>query len=90
MTLSLSFFTDERDLGTPPANRSRGGAEATVEVVIDEQGAVIAAKIAASINGFYDAVLLDSARTWRYRPATKDGRPVLPGLRPEFVWPKPA
>ena len=23
-------------------------------------------------------------------PAPKDGRPVLPGLRPEFVWPKPA
>ena len=53
-----------------------GAPLGTVEVVIDEQGAVIAAKIAASINGFYDAVLLDSARTWRYRPATKDGRPV--------------
>ncbi len=53
-----------------------GAPLGTVEVVIDEQGAVIAARIAASINGFYDAVLLDSARTWRYRPATKDGRPV--------------
>jgi formate dehydrogenase major subunit len=41
MTLSLSFFTDERDLGTPPANRSRGGAEATVEVVIDGQSIMV-------------------------------------------------
>jgi formate dehydrogenase major subunit len=41
MTLSLSFFTDERDLGTPPANRQRRGAEATVEVVIDGQSIMV-------------------------------------------------
>ncbi len=52
MTLSLSFFGDqatahplhdsERDLGTPPADRSRGGADATVEVVIDGQSIMVA------------------------------------------------
>jgi hypothetical protein len=29
-----------------------------------------------SANRIYDAVLLESVKQWRYRPATKDGRPV--------------
>ena len=48
----------------------------TIEVVIDEAGSVIASVMRVSVSRFYDAVLLDSSRSWRYRPATKDGQPV--------------
>ena len=37
MTLSLNVLFDERDLGTPPADRRRVAAPDTVEVTIDGQ-----------------------------------------------------
>lgn len=47
-----------------------------VEVVVDEAGAVADARVYLSVNRVYDKVLLESVKQWRYRPATKDGRPV--------------
>ena len=48
----------------------------SIEVVIDEAGAVAAATIRASVSRFYDNVLIESSKLWRYRPATRQGRPV--------------
>lgn len=48
----------------------------SIEVVIDESGAVTSATIRASVSRFYDTVLLESSKLWRYRPATRQGRPV--------------
>jgi len=47
-----------------------------VEVVIDEAGDVTSAALGRSINPAYDKPLVDAARTWKFRPATKDGVPV--------------
>jgi hypothetical protein len=47
-----------------------------IEVVVDEQGRVADARIYLSVNRVYDAVLLESAKNWRYQPATRGGRPV--------------
>jgi TonB family protein len=47
-----------------------------LEVVIDERGDVISATIGKSVHPAYDAVLLSTARSWKYRPATKGGVPV--------------
>ena len=47
-----------------------------LEVVIDETGAVESAVMRQSLNGLYDDVLLRQAKTWRYKPAMKDGKPV--------------
>lgn len=47
-----------------------------IDVVVDETGRVIDARIYQSANRVYDAVLLESVKQWRYRPATKNGRPV--------------
>lgn len=47
-----------------------------VRVVVDETGAVIDAAVVVSISSFYDMVVMESVKTWRYEPATKDGRPV--------------
>lgn len=47
-----------------------------VQFVIDETGAVTDLTVVASVSAFYDAVVVESVRNWRYQPATKDGTPV--------------
>ncbi len=59
-------------MGEPPAGTQLGA----IEVVVDESGAVADARVYLSVNRVYDTVLLESVKQWRYRPATKDGRPV--------------
>ena len=45
-------------------------------VLIDETGSVQKADVRGSIHPSYDSLLLRAARTWKYRPAMKDGVPV--------------
>lgn len=59
-------------MGEPAAGTQLGA----IEVVVDESGAVTDARVYLSVNRVYDKVLLESVKQWRYRPATKDGRPV--------------
>ena len=88
--LSLRIF-DMRDTDvTPPVierqdvsrwvsnlPRPRAGTNlGSIEVVIDESGAVTAATIRASVSRFYDTMLIESSQLWRYRPATRLGQPV--------------
>jgi TonB family protein len=48
----------------------------TLEVVVDETGQVSFAAIRKATTPGYDAVLLEAAKTWSYRPATRNGVPV--------------
>jgi hypothetical protein len=48
----------------------------TIDVVIDEGGRVVDATIRQSLNSSFDILMGRSARTWKYRPAIKDGTPV--------------
>ena len=41
--------------------------------LIDETGKVQSAKVIASIHPVYDAMVMSSAKSWRYDPATADG-----------------
>jgi len=59
-------------MGEPAAGTPLGA----VDVVVDESGRVVDARMHQSANRIYDAVLLESVKQWRYRPAMKDGRPV--------------
>ena len=47
-----------------------------LEIVIDEAGDVTSAALGRSIHPAYDRPLVETARTWKFRPATKDGAPV--------------
>jgi tetratricopeptide (TPR) repeat protein len=47
-----------------------------LEIVVNEAGRVESAVLRRSISPKYDTLLLDDARTWRYRPATLAGKPV--------------
>jgi TonB family protein len=47
-----------------------------IEVLIDETGAVESALMRVSVTANYDAVALNAARNWKYRPAMVNGTPV--------------
>lgn len=47
-----------------------------LRVIVDEHGGVEEVRIVAPIHPVYDQLLLSAARTWKYEPATLDGKPV--------------
>jgi TonB family protein len=75
----------------PAWNPARFGAQSqlefrgAVEVVIDENGAVVSARIAEPIHPAYDPELLEAATHWRYRPAQRNGKPVASNKRVDVV-----
>jgi len=48
----------------------------SMEVTIDENGAVESAVVKQSVGRNYDNMALKAAQSWRYTPATLDGKPV--------------
>jgi TonB family protein len=48
----------------------------TIDVVINEHGIVEDVIVKQSVNAAYDALVVAAARTWKYRPAMKNGVPV--------------
>ena len=48
-----------------------------VELLINEDGKVVTVKLIESVHPKFDAALLEIARSWTFRPATKDGKPVM-------------
>jgi TonB family protein len=70
---SLTELRPKR-IPTPfPAPR---GSRTRLELVIDERGAVTSARVTASGAEYYDQALLASARSWRFKPALRDGHPT--------------
>ena len=47
-----------------------------VEVLIDESGKVVSARMAMPVQPAYDKQLIEAALNWKYRPALKDGVPA--------------
>ena len=56
----------------------------TVEIIVDETGAVIAATTKVPVNPAYDRLALATARSWKYRPAVLDGALVKYRLIVQF------
>jgi TonB family protein len=48
----------------------------SIEVTIDENGRVTSAALRQSVHPLYDEKLLAMARTWKYKPATRNGIPT--------------
>jgi protein TonB len=49
---------------------------ATMDVIINENGSVDSATIVTSLNPQYDRMAVNAARNWQYKPATLNGTPV--------------
>ena len=60
----------------PKSIDARFGFKGTIEVTIDETGKVSAAQIRQSVHPTYDDELLTLARSWKYKPATRNGVPI--------------
>jgi TonB family protein len=75
----------------PPWNPAWFGSQfqsefrGAVEVVIDESGAVVSARVIEPIHPDYDRQLLDAATRWRYVPAERNGKPVASTKRVDVI-----
>ena len=49
----------------------------TLELVVDQQGRVSDVTIKKGIHPQFDGRLVQTVRTWKFKPATKDGEPVI-------------
>jgi hypothetical protein len=61
---------------TPPDPASRREFRGAVRVFISESGAVTGAELTPGVHPLYDRVLLQTARSWQYQPALRNGVPV--------------
>ncbi len=59
-----------------PAGFSRRTFQGLLAVVVGEDGLVASAEMVAPTFPAYDALLLSTAKRWRYEPAGRDGRAV--------------
>lgn len=55
----------------PPTER-----KIVVDVDVDAQGAVVNERLVRGIGNQLDQMILDIVKTWRFQPATVDGKPV--------------
>jgi hypothetical protein len=60
----------------PPHLAERRLWTGAIEVLIDETGKVVSARMSMPVQPTYDRKLLQAALNWKYRPATKDGMPA--------------
>lgn len=56
--------------------RTMTGQSGVLEIVINEKGEVEKAVMREPVNAVFDSAVLTAARTWKYRPAMKEGQPV--------------
>lgn len=61
-----------------PANEidKRKEFRGLLELVINEAGDVTSAALTRNVHPSYDRPLVNTARTWKFQPATKDGTPI--------------
>lgn len=60
----------------PALSEARLGFKGSIEVMIDEKGNVTSVELRQSVHPLYDDGLLAAARTWKYKPATRNGVPT--------------
>ena len=59
--------------GTAVLRRDHAGV---MEIIVNELGNVSEVTVRKSVHPQFDKRLVESIRTWKYKPATKDGQPV--------------
>ncbi len=48
----------------------------TLEMLISREGEVETVKLHTPLNRYHERMIVSAAKAWRYRPASKDGKPV--------------
>jgi hypothetical protein len=81
------IYTEADEGVTPPAPLSRqlpaelpagitSQTVGTLEMLISREGEVETIKLHTPLNRYHERMIVSAAKAWRYRPASKDGRPV--------------
>ena len=52
-----------------------------LDMVIDRDGNVFFVKLTTPLNRHHERMIVSPAKAWRYRPATKNGKPVMYRIR---------
>jgi protein TonB len=52
-----------------------------VEALVDEQGRVFAADVVQSVSPELDALTLEAVKTWKFTPATENGKAIMKVVR---------
>ena len=61
----------------PPALVARvGNKRGVLQVAVDIDGKVVGAQMREPIDDAYDSLVLSAVRSWRFKPATRNGAPV--------------
>jgi TonB family protein len=61
---------------TPTGSAAGHEFNGTLQLLVDERGAVLSASLAKSVQPAYDAALLKAVRGWKFVPASRQGVPV--------------
>jgi TonB family protein len=69
-------ISGERPVYTEMARRARVQGVVIVESVIDEEGNVTRARVLRGLPMGLDEAALEALETWKFEPATQEGRPV--------------
>ncbi len=95
-TIAANGTGDGKSLDVPhdcrayyPEEESRAGIEGTTTVnfVITREGRVVHPRLEKpSGNSHLDDAALQCVKTWRYRPATENGKPVSVNWKADVVW----
>jgi hypothetical protein len=59
-----------------PAEITRHSNQGSLDVLIDETGAVVMATMSMPVNSLYDRLALEAARKWQFKAASLNGVPV--------------
>ncbi|HSG01997.1 MAG TPA: hypothetical protein VLA20_12735 [Vicinamibacterales bacterium] len=57
----------------PPPGAGRQTFSGVIELIVSQEGKVESSHMLDSVEPLYDSLLMSAARTWQFRPATKDG-----------------
>ena len=79
-TLLRSPLPSEPPAGLSPADIG------VFDMVIDEIGNVERIKLISPSNRYQERMLVSAAKAWKFRPATRDGRPVRFRLQVRITW----
>jgi TonB family protein len=75
--VTMPDLVSRENAAYPDAARpERLDGQVIVEVTVDREGKAISPRILTSSSPIFEPAALESAKTYRYKPATKQGRPV--------------
>jgi TonB family protein len=70
------LISSTKPVYTELARKSRVSGTVIVEAVIDEQGDITDARVLKGLPMGLDQAALDAIKTWKFKPATREGHPV--------------